>query len=143
MLILKTNFIKNCGFSLIEVLVGIVLLAVALLAIAGMYMTSIKGNSFSSSMMQASFHGQDGLETLKSLAMPGGVWPASLSVGQHNFGQTPGDADSLIPGTQYSRVYTVSQHPTLPTIRIIQVTVNWTDTTNHTVSFSTTRASLL
>jgi prepilin-type N-terminal cleavage/methylation domain-containing protein len=133
---------RDKGFSLVEILIGIVLLAIALLAIAGMQITSIKGNSFSSNMTQATFYGQDGLETLRSFPIPGGVWPASLSVGQHNFGQTPDDGDSLIPGTQYSRAYTVTQHPTIATMRIIQVTVNWTDKTNHTFSFSMSRTSV-
>jgi prepilin-type N-terminal cleavage/methylation domain-containing protein len=139
---MSSSHVRNHGFSLIEILIGIVLLAIALLAIAGMQMMSIKGNSFSSNMTQATFYGQDGLETLKSLSIPAGVWPGSLSVGQHNFGQIPDDGNSLIPGTQYSRAYTVTQHPTIPTIRIIQVTVNWTDKTNHTFSFSTTRTSV-
>jgi prepilin-type N-terminal cleavage/methylation domain-containing protein len=136
------SHLRERGFSLIEILIGIVLLAIALLAIAGMQMMSIKGNSFSSNMTQATFYGQDGLETLRSLPIPGGVWPASLSVGPHNFGQTPNDGNSLIPGTQYSRAYTVTQHPTIATIRIIQVTVNWTDKTNHTFSFSMSRTSV-
>ncbi len=133
---------KNEGFSLTEILVGIVLLAIALLAIAGMQMTSIKGNSFSSNMMQATFFGQDGLETLRGIPISGGAWPGALSVGQHNFGQTADDGSPVIPGTIFSRVFTVAQHPTIPTIRIIQVTINWTDRIDHTVSFSMTRTSV-
>ena len=133
--------LKNRGFSLIEILIGIVLLAIALLAIAGMQMASIKGNSFSANMTQATFLGQDGLETLRSLPVPGGVWPAELSVGQHNFGQTADDASPVVPGTIFNRVYGVTQHPTIATIRIVQISVNWTDRTDHTVSFSMTRTS--
>jgi len=135
----RTKLHKCRGFSLVEVLIGIVLLAVALLAIAGMQMTSIKGNSFSSTIMQATFLGQDGLETIKSLPLPGGNWPASLSEGQHNFGQAPDDASSTVPGTNFARVYTVTQHPTVQSMRIIRIAVNWTDRANHSVSFSTTR----
>ncbi len=51
------------GFSLIEVLVGLVLLAIGLLAIAGMQITSVRGNFFSSNMTQASVLAQDRLET--------------------------------------------------------------------------------
>ncbi len=138
----KINVQKNKGFSLIEILIGIVLLAIALLAIAGMQMTSIKGNSFSGNMTQATFLGQDGLETLRSLPIPNGVWPAELSVsGPFNFGQTPNDASSTVPGTIFSRTYTVTQHPTIATVRIVQISVNWADRTDHTVSFSMTRTS--
>ena len=136
------NSSKNRGFSLVEILIGIVILAIALLAIAGMQLTSIKGNAFSSTLMQAAFHGQDGLETLRSIPIPGGVWPAPLAIGQHNFGHTPNDGNSAISGTIYSRIYAVTQHPTIANIRVITVTVNWTDKKNHTVSFSTTRTSI-
>ena len=79
------------GFSLIEVLVGLIFLAIGLLGIASMQITSVRGGFFSVNLTQASYHGQDGLETLKSLPLPGGNWPPSLSEGQHNFGQTPDD----------------------------------------------------
>ena len=138
---MSINTGKNRGFSLVEILIGTVILTIALLAIAGMQLTSIKGNAFSSTLMQAAFHGQDGLETLRSIPIPGGAWPASLSTNQHNFGQTVDDGSSAIPGTIYSRTYTVIQHPTIPSIRIITITVTWADKTNHSVSFSTTRTS--
>jgi prepilin-type N-terminal cleavage/methylation domain-containing protein len=139
---LTINSIKNRGFTLVEILIGIILLSVALLAIGGMQLASIRGNTFSSTLMQATFHGQDGLETLRSIPIAGGAWPASLATGQHNFGQTPDDGDSTIPGTIYSRVYTVTQHATLANMRVIVITLNWTDKGNHSVSFSTTRTSV-
>ena len=65
------------GFTLIEVLVGLVLLAIGLLAIAGMQMTSVRGNFFSGNMTQASILAQDRLEALKQLD----ISDAALSVG--------------------------------------------------------------
>jgi hypothetical protein len=134
-----SRFLKNRGFSHVEIMIGIVLLAIGLLAIAGMQMTSIRGNSFSASMMQASFHGQGGLEILTGLPLKlSGDWPDALSIGPHNFGSAFDD-DGTIPGTSFTRAYTVIQHPTSADMRIIQLTVNWTDRTNHTLSFSTMR----
>ncbi len=123
-------------------LVGLIFLAIGLLGIAGMQITSVREGSFSDNLMQATFLGQDGLETLKSLPLPGGNWPSPLSEGQHNFGQTPDDASSAIPGTNFTRVYTVTPHPTLGATRIIRIVVNWDDRTSHSVSYTTTRTNL-
>jgi type IV pilus assembly protein PilV len=115
------------GFSLIEVLVGLVLLAIGLLAIAGMQITSVRGNFFSSNMTQASILAQDRLETLRNLAYA----DAALTVGNHN--------DGLIPGTIFTRDYDVSLVPGT-TMLTIMVRVRWKDTSDHTISFTTVRS---
>jgi type IV pilus assembly protein PilV len=115
------------GFTLIEVLIGLVLLAIGLLAIAGMQITSVKGNFFSSNMTQASILAQDRLESLKQLD----INHADLDLATHNEG--------VVGGTIFSREYTVSLVPGT-TMRSIMVTVRWRDDSNHTVSFSTIRA---
>jgi type IV pilus assembly protein PilV len=51
---------KQRGFSLIEVLIGLIFLAIGLLAMAGLQTTSIRGNSFSNNLMQATYAAQDG-----------------------------------------------------------------------------------
>jgi prepilin-type N-terminal cleavage/methylation domain-containing protein len=136
-----SSSLRNHGFSLIEILIGIVLLAIALLAIAGMQIASIRGNSFGANMTQASYFGQSGLEVLRGLAFqPNGDWPAALSPGPHNFGVTIDDV-GLIPGTAFTRAYTVTQHPTNVNIRIVQLTINWTDKGSHALSFSMMRAT--
>jgi type IV pilus assembly protein PilV len=115
------------GFTLIEVLVGLVILAIGLLAIAGMQITSVKGNFFSSNLTQASVLAQDRLELLRSLA-----WGhADLTGGTHNEG--------TIPNTIFTREYTVAVIPGT-TMLDITVTARWRDDTDHSVSFSTVRS---
>jgi type IV pilus assembly protein PilV len=115
------------GFSLIEVLVGLVLLAIGLLAIAGMQITSVRGNFFSSNMTQASILAQDRLEALRQLD----INHADLDLGTHSEG--------TMAGTIFSREYTVTLVPGT-TMRTITVTVRWTEGSDHAVSFSTMRA---
>ena len=133
---------KKDGFSLIEVTMGLLILAVGLLGIASMQISSVRGGFFSGNLTEASFLSQDGLETLKGLPLVGGNWPASLAEGQHNFGQTPDDASGAVPGANFTRVYTVTRPPTLQAVRMICITVNWTDKASHTVSYTTTRTNL-
>jgi type IV pilus modification protein PilV len=60
---------KEKGFTLIEVLVGLIILAIGVLAVAGMQITSITGTSFSKNLTQASVIAQDRLEFLKGLSL--------------------------------------------------------------------------
>ena len=117
---------KN-GFSLIEVLIGMLILAFGLLAIGGMQIVSIKGGSFSNNVTKATILAQSRLEGLKQLSYN----DASLSNGAHN--------DGTISNTIFSRTYNVTD--TTSTLKTITVTVQWTDRGNHSISLSTMRAS--
>jgi Tfp pilus assembly protein PilV len=107
--------------------VGLVLLAIGLLAIAGMQITSVRGNFFSSNITQASILAQDRMETLKNLA----YGDATLTVGNHN--------DGLIAGTIFTRDYDVSLIPAT-TMLNITVRVRWRDTSDRSISFTTVRS---
>jgi prepilin-type N-terminal cleavage/methylation domain-containing protein len=61
--------LEERGFTLIEVLIGMIILAIGILAVAGMQITSIRGTSFSNSLTQASVIAQDRLEFIKSLPL--------------------------------------------------------------------------
>ncbi len=108
-------------------LVGFVLLAIGLSAIAGMQMTSVKGNFFSSNLTQASVLAQDRLETLRNL--PYG--DTALTVGSHN--------DGTIAGTIFTRDYDVTVVPGT-TMLNIAMRVRWSDSSDHIISFTTIRA---
>lgn len=118
------------GFALIEILIGLIILSVGLLAIGGLQIAAVKGNFFSDNLSQASFLGQDRLEILKSLSFS---HPA-LIIGHYN------DCDTVIRGTVFSRRYTITHDPHNPKIRVIAVTVNWRDTAEHRIAFSTIRS---
>jgi len=115
------------GFSLLEVLIGLIILSIGLLAIAGMQVTAIRGNFFSSNLTQASILAQDRMEILRNLD----ISHADLSVGTHHEG--------TIGTTIFTREYTVSLVPWTTMLDII-VTVRWRDESDHSISFSTVRA---
>ena len=118
---------KPNGFTLIEVAAGLIILAIGLLAIAAMQITSTKGGYFSNNVTQATIFVQDKLEYLKGLPYRG----SDLSSGQHNEG--------IITGTIFSRQYTIVEDAG-NSMKTISVTVQWTDRGNHSISFSTIRS---
>jgi prepilin-type N-terminal cleavage/methylation domain-containing protein len=118
---------KPKGFTLIEVVACLMILAIGLLGIAAMQITSTKGGYFSNNVTQATIFAQDKMEYLKNLSYNN----SNLSNGQHNEG--------TIIGTVFSRQYNVVED-TGNSMKTITVTVQWTDRGNHSISFSTIRS---
>ena len=118
---------KQKGFTLIEVVAGLIILAIGLLAIAAMQITSTKAGYFSNNVTRATFFAQDKLEYLKNLSYS----DSHLSDGRHDEG--------TIPGTLFSRVVHVVEDAG-NSMKTITVTVEWTDRGHHTISFSTIRS---
>ncbi len=118
---------KEKGFSLIEVLIGSIFLAIGLLAIAGLQATSIRGNIFSNNLMQATYVAQDRIESLKNLPLDS----PELQAGNYN-------PDPItISGVIFNQSYTVVADGDL---RTIHYTVTWNDGITHNVTFSTIRS---
>lgn len=115
---------KKDGFSLIEVLIALTFLAIGLLAIASLQVTSVRGNFFSNNLMQATYVAQDRLEYLKNLPFDDPL----LSLGDHPDGTTQ------ISGVDFNRAYRVGLNGNLKSFKY---TVSWNDGTNHSISFST------
>ena len=122
------NLANTKGFTLIEVLVGLIILAVGLLGVAGMQLTSVKGNFFSNNLTQASYVAQDRIEYLKNL-------PISNPIFQSTATYTEPQAD--ISGQKFNRSYRITVNGNL---RTIIYTVTWFDGVNHSVSFTTIRS---
>ena len=118
---------SQTGFTLIEVMAGLIILAIGLLAIATLYITSTKGSYFSSNVTQATIFAQDKMEYLKNLSYN----DSNLSNGQYSEG--------TLSGTIFSRQYQVVEDAG-NSMKTITVIVSWTDLGNHSLSFSTIRA---
>jgi type IV pilus assembly protein PilV len=120
---------KKEGFSLIEVLIALIFLAIGILAIASLQVTSVRGNFFSNNLMQATYVAQDRLEFLKNLPYD------SSRLAQGNYKPDP-DGPVTVSGIVFNRSYTVSDAG----YKLIDYTVTWNDGVDHRISFSTIRA---
>jgi type IV pilus assembly protein PilV len=118
---------KQKGFSLVEVLIALVILAVGLLGVTGMQITAIRGNHFSGNLTQATVLAQNKLEELKHLP----YYDPKLSSGQ----PPQQIADSGV-------VYTVQYNVTAlgNTMKNMTATVKWVDGGDRSVTLSAIRS---
>ncbi len=119
---------NNKGFTLIEILIGLILLAIGLLAIGALQITSTRGNFFSNNLMQATYVAQDRLEFLKNLSFED---DPQIQNGSSNNGTT------TISGIVFNWSYNVVANGD---VRNINLTVTWNDGVDHNLSFSTIRS---
>jgi len=117
---------KN-GFTLIEVMAGLVILAIGILGTIAMQISATKGSYFSSNITQATFFAQDKLEFLKNLPYN----DSNLSNGKYK--------EDKVSGSILSREYDVVEDIG-NSMKTITVTIRWADRGNHNISFSTIRS---
>ena len=114
---------------MIEVLIALVFLAIGLLAVASLQVTSVRGNFFSNNLMQATYVAQDRLEFL-------GNRPYSSD--ELKTVSNKDDVTRPIAGTDYKGTYSIVDDVT--GYKLITYTVAWNDGVNHRISFSTIRS---
>lgn len=111
---------ESKGFTLVEVLIAIVILSVALLALGGLQIISIRGNSFGNHMTEAITLAKDLMEEMKNTE-----WE---QIGDRSDDVPPSPEKPI-----YHRVCTVTE---LDNIKTVAVKVTW-DSGNHQATLVT------
>ncbi len=126
------NLRRNDGFSLIEILVALTILAVGLLALALLQVTAIKGNAVAAKWTVATGQAQDRLERFRHVgwdnivsSAAGGYNTGTMSPQYANLPGAAGD-NTTIRGTPYYRVWYVVNNST-NSLKTITVWCCWQD----------------
>jgi type IV pilus assembly protein PilV len=125
----KTSMSHEKGFTLIEVIIAIFLLAVALLGLATVTMTVIKGNTLSQTVTTATTLARDKMEELKGMnydALP------TLTV--TDYATAEGTLQTSAADSYYKREWSSPGTDT----KTIQVRVTWQEQ-SHSVELKTIR----
>lgn len=143
-------YVGNGGFSLIEVLVSLVILAVGLLGLALLQTTAIKGNEIANKASVATELAQDTLEEFRRVAWANVMSQANTTAFNNTstpiYASLPGAAgDSVIVrGTTYYRIWRVDPNIANATLKTITVWSCWQDNRGgwHSVMLVSQRSSV-
>ena len=118
---LKTSNASN-GFTLLEVLITLIILSVALLALAGMMVTTTRNNASGNYVTEAATLAQDKLEEFR-VSSWGRLLPTTA-------GPRADPGITGCTGIHYARSWNIVQDNRIKTITI---GVSWTDRINHSI----------
>lgn len=129
---------REAGFTLLEVLIAVVILAIGLLGLSALQLVAVKGNAYSSEMTYASMIARQKFEEFKNLEYN----HADLLPANNPHTQTVADSR----GVTYTLTWNVADHPSL-VMRTITLDVSWQnlrmgqtgDPTTVTTRFTTCR----
>ena len=116
---LKTTVVKSRGFTLIEILVGIVILSVALLGLASLMVSTTRNNSSGLQVAEAVNLAQERIEELSVTR-----WAQLLPGSDKTKGST---------GIEYTRSWAFTPDGT-GQLMSVTVTITWTDHMDHSIS---------
>jgi type IV pilus assembly protein PilV len=133
--------IKQSGFTLIEVMIALVILAAGLLALASMQIVSVRSNAFSSEMTYASMLAQSRLEDVRNMNFDAVTASARIPL--------PLDADATTKGIAYNVERKVQNDTPAADMKTVTVIIDWkgspagSATGESTVDFTTSFTTVI
>jgi type IV pilus assembly protein PilV len=116
--------LDNKGFSILEILIGLTVFAIGILALAKVQMISLKGNTNSRQMTEASYLAQSRMETLARLP-----FATLVDDGAGTLNSTAGNADGSeqlsVAGKAYEVSWNFDDDNPAADMKMIRVLVDW------------------
>jgi type IV pilus assembly protein PilV len=124
----KNKMNVQSGFTIIEVMIALVILAVGLLALATMQIVSIRSNAFSSEMTYATMLAQDRLEQIRN-----------MDYDDVTAGNISGDvsASEATKGMSYTITGEVDSDKPATDMKTVTLQIDWTGTPAGSAGAST------
>jgi type IV pilus assembly protein PilV len=124
---MKQHLLSNQeGFGILDVLIALTIFTVAILALAQLQLSSLKGNALSRQRTEASYLAQSKLEELASLP-----YSTLVDDGSGNLDSTGADADgtetTAVMGTTYRISWNIDDDNPGSDMKMVRVIVTWQD----------------
>jgi|LGOV01.1.fsa_nt_gb type IV pilus assembly protein PilV len=113
------------GFSLIELMISMAILAIGLLGLAGLQGTAINGNHHGNMISQATVLAQDTIEQIRNAAYD--------DITTTNFPAT----EMAVSGSNFDRAILIEDDTPLNELKRVTVTVSWRKLNQHRVVLRT------
>jgi type IV pilus assembly protein PilV len=119
------------GFSLIEILIAITVFAIGILAVAGMQIAAIKGNSFANDLTKATTLAQDRMEELIGLSYADPLLDdtngnSHAGIDDANATADHNDSNNPVDG-RYNISWNIAPDHPINNTKEIRVIMTWTD----------------
>ena len=120
------------GFSLLELMIALVILAIGVLMLTGMQFATINANANGYKMSTAAVLGERLMERVKLLAfndpqLIAGTYNGAINVGGASY------FPMVVNGLTYTGTYIVTDDTPIVGLKRIDLTVNWVDNGNHSM----------
>lgn len=138
---MKRTFLNEKGFSLLEVMIALVILAIGLLGLSQMQVMGIDGNARGNKLTTATTAAQDAMEKLMNLdssALPSVDAAGNFDNDFPVYNNGSAVIQKTFMGVNYTRNYMIDVDYPIADTATIAVTVNWTDQGGNLHSVSET-----
>jgi len=129
---MKTYRLQQNGYSLVEVMIGMTIFAIALLGLAKVQLATMLGNQTARDITEATMVAQNKIEELKMKDRAGAAWADTDDDGISGLSNEDAGADAsrtdlFLHGKHYDIFWNIAPETPVDGNRLLRVIVRWTN----------------